>query len=190
MFSCEVGRPVCDGGGGGEGGGGVEWTENSCLCLLWTRVETSPLPPSLPRQPSPSPQDLKIAADYQQSGDGDSDPDLLRNLHPKRTANGWAVISFMQPISGTGFLGRIECKPGCVFVFSFSKDIFYCVMLPLVIKSSTGKKFWVWKKKRELNNLTNKQKNLNFTPKASLCTLIISRTAVHLSLSDCWRTQR
>lgn len=41
------------------------------------------------------------------------------------------------------------------------------------------------KKKRELNNLTNKQKKLNFTPKASLCTLIISRTAVHLSLSDC-----
>lgn len=46
------------------------------------------LPPSLPRQPSPSPQDLKIAADYQQSGDDDSDPDRLRNLHPKRTANG------------------------------------------------------------------------------------------------------
>ena len=85
------------------------------------------------------------------------------------------------------FLGRIECKPGCVFVFSFSKDIFYCVMLPLVIKPSTGKKFWVWKKKKKGGGTKQSDKQTNKTNLISLqklhCALWLSRTVVHLSLS-------
>lgn len=148
--------------------------KRKCLCVLRTvafvcHKRGQDIVPSLPRSSANNRFSLlKIAADYQTG----SDETTVWRHQPKTqrwprsssqrclsngTANGWALSSCQQPIRNTEFQisRKNRMQLGCVFFSSVFEDIFYCVMrfsqfwqkmLPLVIKSSTGKKFRVLKK--------------------------------------------